>query len=141
MKLGRDVFVALSTIVWADGVVTEDEARSLEDAARASGVADADMGPVRAALRTRPPKESLRALALDAEERGFVYAIAAWLARADGVVTPEETDALAELGDVFALDDDERACAIATSYAIDVFGEGGGKPSVHELTARISRAG
>lgn len=120
MKLDKDVFVALASIIWADGVVTGDEARALEEAARACGVDAAGLEEVRAATRQRQSLERVKDLGLGADERCFVYAIAAWLARADGVVTPEETEALAHLGDMLEVGDDDRACALAASHAIDV---------------------
>jgi hypothetical protein len=140
MKLGRDVFVALATIVWADGIVTGDEVRALLDAARASGVAEGDREAVRAATRERPSAATMGALSLGPEEKAFVYAIAAWLTRADGKVTPEETDAMAELGDILALSDDDRANAIATSFAIDCFSEEGAAVSVQRLAQEIAGA-
>ena len=142
MQLDKNVFFALAAIVWADGVVTDSEADALVGAARASGLTGVDLDEVRAATKKRVGLDRVKTLELGGDERIFVYAIAAWLTRADGTVTAEETEALGQLGDIFELSDDDRACAIATSEALDTYGVNGDKSarSINALAAEITRA-
>jgi hypothetical protein len=139
MRLDKEVFCALGAIIWADGVVTDSEAEALVGAARASGVAGKDLDEVIAATKKKTDVAQVKSLKLGAEEKVFVYAIAAWLTRADGKVTAEETDALGDLGDMLDLSDDDRAVAIASSEALDAYGSCG-KRDVSQLAEEIKRA-
>jgi len=110
MKLKRDVFRALATVVWADGVVTAAEADALCRAARASGLSGDDLKAVQQHAETRVELGSINELALDSDERVYVYAIAQWLAQIDGVAA-EETQSLAQLAALLGLSDAEKQAA------------------------------
>ena len=111
MKLGKDVFVALAAVAWADGVVKDEEVVALLGAARACGLSGSELEDVRAALETKTDIERVTAVELGEEERSFVYGIAAWLTRVDGFVAPDETATLARLGDLLGLSHEDRALA------------------------------
>ena len=132
MKLGKDVFVALAGVGWADGEVSPEEAESLVHAARECGVEGADLDAVKVATRERVELVSVKKLTLTPRERLFVYAIATWLARVDGVVMPEEKDALVKLGDVLRLADGDRTKASAASFSVAQLSDGD-RPSRYDL--------
>jgi len=132
MNLGRDVFVALSAVIWADGEVTENEAEALLSAARANGLAGSDLAAVERATRVRTDVDVLVGLALSPEEQSFVYGIAAWLTCADGKVTHEELALLDKLGDALGLSAGDRDAA--ASAAVATMGDHGA-PARHDVLA------
>lgn len=132
MVLGRDVFLALASIVWADGRVVPAEAKALADAARACGIKGDDLVAVVGATLER--QSAPQRLTLTHDEKLFVYGVAVWLAEVDGVVSYEETEAIRELGDRMGLTVDERAMVWAAARAP------GHRPEASELEEAISRA-
>ncbi len=119
MKLGKNVFLALTAVGMADGTATDDELEALAHAARESGLEGTDLDEIKAAARTSKGKFSdVSKLPLTPEERLFAYAIATWLVRVDGMVMPEEKMALAQLGDALRLADSDRTRASAASFRV-----------------------
>lgn len=119
MGLGKDVFVALAAVVWADGRVTPEEAAALVRAARVSGLSGADLLAVEHATRTPTSLDALDVAALEPDVREYVYALATMLARADGVVVEEERAVLHALGDKLDLDAEARERAAVTARALE----------------------
>ncbi len=119
MKLGKDVFVALAAVGWADGLMSDAEASALVHAASECGVDGDDLEAVKTATKTQAPLGNVSSLKLTPRERVYVYAIATWLARVDGVVMPEEREMLLELGNLLKLADGDRTRASAASFAIE----------------------
>ena len=67
------------------------------------------------------------------------YALASWLATLDGVVSSDESAALAQLGERLGLDEGTRKRAAAAAFDISVLPEGG-RPDKYDfvkLTARL----
>jgi uncharacterized tellurite resistance protein B-like protein len=115
MKLGRDVFVALASVAWADGKVAPEEAEALCGAARACGLEGADLDAVVAATERPVGLDEVALLRLEDGEKTFVYAIACWLACADGQVVEAERASLRQLGELLDLDAEERGVARAAA--------------------------
>jgi hypothetical protein len=119
MKLGKNVFLALSALGVADGAASDAEIEALVHAARDSGVEGAELDEVKAAARTGKGNfGEVSKLRLTPEERLYTYAIATWLVRIDGMVMPEEKTALAKLGDALKLADGDRTRASAASFKV-----------------------
>jgi uncharacterized tellurite resistance protein B-like protein len=119
MKLGKNVFLALTAVGMADGAASEGELEALAHAARECGIDGTDLDEVKDAARAgKGDFTGVRKLQLTPEERLFTYAIATWLVRIDGVVMPEEKMALARLGDALVLADGDRTRASAASYKV-----------------------
>ena len=130
----KDVFIALAAIAWADGKLDPDEADAIVRAAVDEGLALEEIAQIEAATVTYRDKpkgpepevsnvQGAIAIELDRstmtkEERIFVYATACWIARIDGVVSGEESDALRELGKRLGVPD--RICARAELLAREV---------------------
>jgi hypothetical protein len=119
MKLGKNVFLALTALGVADGVASDNEIEALLHAAQDSGIEGAELDEIKASLRTGKGNfREVGKLRLSPEERLYVYAIATWLVRVDGMVMPEEKMALAKLGDALVLADGDRTRASAASFRV-----------------------
>jgi hypothetical protein len=68
---------------------------------------------------------------LSKEDRLFVYAVACWLTRLDGVVSEAEAEALAKLGE--ALKIPEKPRAVVDGIAQDVANRGDDRPDRYDL--------
>jgi uncharacterized tellurite resistance protein B-like protein len=115
MKLGKDVFVALASVAWADGHMAPEEAEALCGAARACGLEGAELDAVVECTKTPVTLDEGAVRGLDGGEKSFVYAIACWLACADGQVVEAERASLAHLGRLLGLDAEERSHARAAA--------------------------
>jgi len=119
MKLGKNVFLALSAVGMADGGASVDELEALAHAARESGIEGADLEEIKAAAQSSKGNfDGVAKLQLTPEERLFAYGIATWLVRVDGVVMPEEKMALYNLGNALRLADGDRTRASAASFKV-----------------------
>lgn len=119
MKLGKNVFLALAALGVADGAASENEIEALLHAARESGIEGAELAEVEGAARTSKGNfGGVGKLRLSPEERLYVYAIATWLVRIDGMVMPEEKMALMKLGDALMLADGDRTRASSASFKV-----------------------
>jgi uncharacterized membrane protein YebE (DUF533 family) len=121
MELGKDVFVALAALAWADGSVAPEEVEALLGAAAASGLMPEDLDAVEAALQHPVPIERLEELQIEGDDRLFVYGVGLWLVRADGVVTDDESEAVGRLARVLRLSPDERALAASAAAGLSGF--------------------
>lgn len=135
MQLGKDVFLALAAVVWADSVVTKEEAEALLTAARASGLEGADLAAIEEATRVRTHLDVLDVTRLGDDEREYVYALATWLANADGVVVDEEREVIRALGDRLVLGADARERAATAAMALDL------APSLGRFAAAVTDEG
>ncbi|HVR20372.1 MAG TPA: hypothetical protein VMS65_11765 [Polyangiaceae bacterium] len=117
IRLGRDVYIALAAVGWADGKLEPDEADAIVRAALDEGLELADIAEIEAATKNPVTIGSVDQR-LSKEDRLYVYGIAAWIARIDGVVTEGESGALGKLGD--ALKIPERPREIVSKIVDDI---------------------
>jgi uncharacterized membrane protein YebE (DUF533 family) len=115
---GRDVFVALAAVAWADGTVDPDEADAIVRAAVDLGVELEEIAAIEEATRVKVALSDVNVAALSKDDRLFVYGIACWVAQLDGKVTREESMALDGLAE--RLEVPERARAHAEKRAAEV---------------------
>jgi hypothetical protein len=119
MKLGKNVFLALTAVGMADGAASTEELEALAHAARESGIEGADLEEIKAAARSSKGNfDGVSKLDLTPEERLYAYGIATWLVRVDGMVMPEEKMALHKLGNALRLADGDRTRASAASFKV-----------------------
>jgi hypothetical protein len=116
--LNRQVFLALSTIAWANGDLATDERDGILSAARGAGFTDEDLASLAEAIKTPCELSSLSLRKLSALDRVFVYATGEWLARLDGAVEQSEEEALKNLGDFLMVS--ERVRNDARQLVLDV---------------------
>jgi uncharacterized membrane protein YebE (DUF533 family) len=138
-KLGREAFLALAAIGWADGKLDEGEAQGIVRAATEEGLSPDDLAVVEHATRERVDFAAIDRRKLSAVERTFLYACAVWLARLDGRVEPEEKRALHELGDTLNIPDGVRTHASAAALEVAQLpsGESAGRYDFGRLRTRV----
>jgi hypothetical protein len=132
MNLPKQSFLALAAIGWADGALERIEATGLLRAAREAGVAGTDFTEIERAVSTKTTLDAVDLSALGPREQVFTYALAAWLAQLDGVVSTSEKGPLAELGDKLGLAPALRARAAAAANDIACL-PGGGRPERYDF--------
>jgi uncharacterized membrane protein YebE (DUF533 family) len=133
-KLGRDVFIALAAIAWADDKLEADEADAIVRAAVDEGLSLEEIGSIEAATKTKVDLGVIDRSGLAKEDRLFVYAVACWIARLDGQVTDAESDALAKLGERLGIPERPRGHAEAAAREVAAMPEGD-RPSRYDLAA------
>jgi uncharacterized membrane protein YebE (DUF533 family) len=106
-RLGRDVYIALAAVGWADGKLESDEADAIVRAALDEGLELADIAEIEEATK-QPVDIGVVHQKLSKEDRLYVYGIAAWIARMDGTVTDDESSALGKLAAALKIPDRPR---------------------------------
>lgn len=107
-RLGRDVFVALAAVGWADGKLDQEEADAIVRTALEEGLELDEIAEIEEATKNPIDVEVIDRKALSKEDRLFVYGVAAWIARMDGVVTDSESEVLKKLGGLLKVPDRPR---------------------------------
>jgi uncharacterized membrane protein YebE (DUF533 family) len=130
-RLGRDVYLALAAVGWADGNLDQEEADAIVRTALEEGLDITEIAEIEAATKQPIDLGVIDRSGLSKEDRLFVYAVACWLTRLDGVVSEAETSALAKLGD--ALKVPEKPRSIVDGIAQDIANKGDDRPSRYDL--------
>jgi len=114
-KLGRDVFIALAAVGWADGKLEQEEADAIVQMAAEEGLDLEEIDEIEKATQSPVDVGKINTTDMSKADRLFVYACAAWVARVDGEVAPEEITALNKVAKALRLPDKprERADRIA----------------------------
>jgi uncharacterized membrane protein YebE (DUF533 family) len=133
-KLGRDVFIALAAIGWADGVLEGDEADAIVRAAIDEGIDLDAIREIEAATKSKIELGVIDRSSMSKEDRLYVYGLATWIARMDGKVTEDETAALAKLGERLGVPERPRANVEAIVKDIAALPEGD-RPARYDLSA------
>jgi uncharacterized membrane protein YebE (DUF533 family) len=132
-RLGRDVYIALAAVGWADGKLDQEEADAIVRTALEEGLEIEEIAEIEAATKQPIDLGVIDRKNLSKEDRLFVYAVACWLTRLDGVVTEGETEALGKLGE--ALKIPEKPRGIVDGIAQDIANQGDDRPSRYDLMA------
>lgn len=130
-RLGRDVYIALAAVGWADGNLDQEEADAIVRTALEEGLDITEIAEIEAATKERTDLGVIDRKNLSKEDRLFVYAVACWLTRLDGVVTAAETEALTRLGE--ALKIPEKPRGIVDGIAQEVANRGDDRPDRYDL--------
>jgi hypothetical protein len=139
MKLSKHPFLALAAIGWIDGSLQKVEAVGLLRAAKEAGLEADDLADVEKATREKVTLDSADVAGMSEWEQVLTYALAAWFAQLDGVVSTEEHATLVALGEKLGLKDSLRKRAAAASNDIACLPEGG-RPERYDfekLSARL----
>ncbi|MBX3184222.1 MAG: TerB family tellurite resistance protein [Polyangiaceae bacterium] len=133
-RLGRDVFIALAAVGWADGQLDAEEADAIVRTAIEEGLELDDIAEIEEATKEPLDIGVVDRKQLSKEDRLFVYAVASWMTRLDGVVHEGETQALAKLGDALKIPERPRFHADALAQEVAALPEGD-RPSRYDLPA------
>lgn len=98
--LGRDVYIALAAVGWADGNLDSEEADAIVRMASEEGL---PLEEIEKAVKEPVDMGEIDRRDMDKSDRLFVYAVAAWMTWLDGEVSEAETNALAKLGDALRI--------------------------------------
>src|SRR5262245_56531874 len=98
-RLHKDVFVALAAVAWADGELDPEEADAIVRAAVDEGLELEEIAEIEDVTHKQIDLGKLDRSGMSKEDCLFVYAVACWIARIDGKVTPEEVATLGKLGE------------------------------------------
>ena len=123
-QLGRDVFIALAAIGWADGKLDTEEADAIVRTALDEGLEIEEIDEIERATKEPVSMGVIDRSQLSKEDRLFVYAVAAWMTRLDGRVDASETEALARLGEALKIPEGPRGVADGIAQEIAHLPEG-----------------
>jgi len=133
-RLGRDVYIALAAVGWADGKLEQDEADAIVRAALEEGLELAEIGEIEDATKSPIDLGVIDRSNLSKEDRLYVYGVAGWIARLDGVITDGEKAALTKLADTLKIP--ERPREIVDRIVEDVVKlSGDARPARYDLGA------
>jgi uncharacterized membrane protein YebE (DUF533 family) len=102
-RLGRDVFLALAAIGWADGHLDQEEADAIVRTALDEGLELEEINEIEAATQKPIDLSFVDRSPMSKADRLFVYAVAAWMTRLDGHVHEKEVEALDRLGQLLKI--------------------------------------
>lgn len=132
--LGRDVYVALAAVGWADGKLERVEADAIVRAALDEGLDLAEIAEIEAATMSPIDLGVIDRKNLSKEDRLYVYGVAAWIARVDGEVSDAEKSALSALGETLKIP--TRPREIVDQIVADVAARSGDdRPDRYDLPA------
>jgi tellurite resistance protein len=148
--LSGEAFLALAAVAWADERLDPDEADAIVRAAAEEGLDLDELERVSRDVRAwggRPRDEKgtpvldfLDRSTMSREDRVFVYAVACWVAKLDGVVTLEESNALRALGERLGIPDRQRAQAEALANQVAAL-PSGDRPDRYDLGGLRAKIG
>jgi uncharacterized membrane protein YebE (DUF533 family) len=116
--LGRDVYIALAAVGWADGQLDAEEADAIVRTALEEGLELDQITEIEAATKQPVDIGEIDRRNMSKEDRLFVYAVASWMTRLDGNVTQTETAALTKLGEALKVPERPRQHADAIAQEV-----------------------
>jgi uncharacterized membrane protein YebE (DUF533 family) len=111
--LGRDVYLALAAVGWADGQLTTEAADAIVRTALQEGLSFEDVAAIEDATKTPIPVGEINHMNMSKADRLYVYAVASWIAQIDGHVTDKELEALGKLAEALGVPEAPRRHADA----------------------------
>ena len=123
-RLGRDVYLALAAVGWADGQLDPEEADAIVRTAVEEGLSLEVIAEIEAATKKPLDIGTIDRSSMTKEDRLFVYAVASWMTRLDGLVTDTELTALKNLGDALKIPEPPRQQADAIAQDVAMMPEG-----------------
>jgi uncharacterized membrane protein YebE (DUF533 family) len=123
-RMGRDVFLALAAVGWADGKLDSEEADAIVRTALEEGLELDEIAEIEKATQAPIAMTVIDRSQMTKEDRLFVYAVAAWMTRLDGVVDAKELAALDDLGEKLKVPPPARRSADQVAQEIALLPEG-----------------
>lgn len=109
--LGRDVYLALAAVGWADGRLTREAADAIVRTALEEGLELDDVAAIEEATKEPVELGEIDRMKMSKADRLYVYAVASWIATLDGSLSARSKDALEKLGDVLGIPETPRVRA------------------------------
>jgi uncharacterized membrane protein YebE (DUF533 family) len=131
-RFGRDVFMALAAIGWADGKLDQEEADAIVRTALEEGLSIEEITEIEQATKSPVDLAVIDRSQMSKADRLFVYAVAAWLTRLDGKVHEKEVEALDRLGELLKIPPRPREHADAIAREVASLGDGD-RPARYDL--------
>ena len=138
MNLPKQSFLALAAIGWADGSLQRVESTGLLRAAREAGIAGDDYNAIEEASKTRTTLDKVDLAGMSQWDQVLTYALAAWFAQLDGVLSTSEKETMADLGDKLGLAEALRVRCAAAANDIACL-PGGGRPERYDFQKLAAR--
>ncbi len=138
MNLPKQSFLALAAIGWADGSLQRVESTGLLRAAREAGIAGDDYNAIEEASKAHTALAAIDLSGMSQWDQVLTYALAAWFAQLDGVLSTTEKDTMADLGDKLGLSEALRIRCAAAANDIACL-PGGGKPERYDFQKLAAR--
>lgn len=132
-RLGRDVYLALAAVGWADGKLDSEEADAIVRTALEEGLELEEIAEIEAATKNPIDLGVVDRKNLSKEDRLFVYAVASWMTRLDGEVSVNEQGTLGRLGAALKISEGTRQ--VVDGIAQDVANLSDDRPSRYDLNA------
>lgn len=133
-RLGRDVYFALAAVGWADGQLDQEEADAIVRTALEEGIEFEEIDEIEQATKSPVDLGAIDRRNLSKEDRLFVYAVAAWMTRLDGVETESEARVMSQLGDALRIPPVLRAYADQVARQVQAL-PAGDRPAKYDLLA------
>lgn len=138
MKLSTQPFLALAAVGWIDGSLQKVEAIGLLRAAKEAGLEGDDFAVIEKATKEKVALDSVELGGMTEWEQVLTYALAAWFAQLDGVVSTSEHTTLVALGEKLGLREALRKRAAAVANDIACLPEGG-RPERYDFQKLAAR--
>ena len=138
MKLSKQPFLALAAIGWIDGSLQKVEAVGLLRAAKEAGLQGDELAAVEKATKEKVTLDGADVAGMSEWEQVLTYALAAWFAQLDGVVSTSEHTTLVALGEKLGLKEALRKRAAAVANDIACLPEGG-RPERYDFDKLAAR--
>lgn len=133
-RLGRDIYIALAAIGWADGNLDEDEADAIVRTAVEEGLDLEEIAEIEQATKKPIDIGEINRRGMSKEDKLFVYAVACWMTRLDGKVDDGEVAALDKLGAALKIPERPRYHADQIAAEVAAMDEGD-RPARYDLSA------
>ena len=131
--LGRDIYLALAAVGWADGKLTTEAADAIVRTALEEGLDLDTVGEIEEACKKPSELGVIDRMNMSKSDRLYVYAVASWIAQLDGNLTDKELHALGDLARQLKIPEKPRAHADAIMR--EVAAEGEDRPARFDLPA------
>ena len=136
--LPKESFLALVAVGWVDKQLQRVEVTGLMRAAKEAGLPAQDIAEIEAATKAPMDLGALDFGKLGQWEQVLTYALAAWIAQVDGVVSTSESDMLADLGTKLGLAEPLRKRAAVAANDVACLPQGG-RPEKYDFQKLIAR--
>jgi uncharacterized membrane protein YebE (DUF533 family) len=133
-RLGRDVYIALAAVGWADGQLDQEEADAIVRTALEEGLELDEIQEIEEATKNPVDIGVIDRKNMSKEDRLFVYAVASWISRIDGRVSGDEGAVLERLGEALKVPEAPRRHADAIAQEVAGFSEDD-RPARYDLVA------